>query len=78
VALADSVVKRQVAHDMDASPWTENKLVVPAYFESEGGQLLAERVNELLPNELQDVIECLPPLDFYLPVPSHREVWDIR
>jgi hypothetical protein len=32
----------------------------------------------LLPNELQDVIECLPPLDFYLPVPSHREVWDGR
>ncbi|MEL7835277.1 hypothetical protein [Fodinibius sp. Rm-B-1B1-1] len=77
-ALDNSEVRKTVHAAMDASPYHEHKLVFQEFLESAEGTKLREALTSKLEGEkvLDELLDELPRLDFYLPYETHRETWE--
>lgn len=77
-ALADDEVREDVHTAMDASPWYENKLVLGSFLDSEQGSRLKKELENQLGNaeKLENLLDELPEMDFYLSYEEHREIWE--
>lgn len=79
VALSDQGLRQRVKNDMRASRFTsEHKLPFTDYLHgSSGGILLAKMAKESGQSraEILSLLDRAPALEFYMPVPEHRETW---
>ncbi|NGP89648.1 hypothetical protein [Fodinibius halophilus] len=78
-AAMDNPEVRQSVHEaMDASPYHEHKLVLGSFLQEARGSILKSSLAERLGgvDELKQLIQELPALDFYLPYETHRETWE--
>ncbi|NGP89652.1 hypothetical protein [Fodinibius halophilus] len=77
IALGNAEIRESVHSAMDASPYREHKLVFGQFLESSAGVKLQKTLAEELggENKLNELLDKLPELDFYLPYETHRETW---
>jgi hypothetical protein len=79
LALSDEGLRQRIKNDLRASRFTvEHKLPFSEYLRGEsGGILLAEMAQhtELSPGEIVALLDNVRPLEFYMPVPEHRNNW---
>jgi len=77
-ALDNPDVRESVHGAMDASPYVEHKLVFEEFLnQSEGAGLKQAVANELGGEDvLNELLDELPNMDFYLPYETHRETWE--
>ncbi|NGP89649.1 hypothetical protein [Fodinibius halophilus] len=77
-ALDNPEVRETVHSAMDASPHREHKLVFQEFIESSEGTKLREELTSQLEGEkkLDELLDKLPRMDFYLPYETHRETWE--
>lgn len=79
LALQDEGLRQRVKNDMRASRFThEHKLEFAQYLKgNSGGILLAKMAKESgkTREEMLALLGSVEPLEFYMPVPEHRETW---
>lgn len=78
LALADTRTRQAVKRDMRQAPFTEHKLPFRSYLESTNGRLLLnmmETASGRSQGALLAQVATVRPLEFYMPVRSHRERW---
>jgi len=76
MSLAEKSARQQLKSRMRAAPFKEHKLELGAYVRSEEGrQSLTRAVGGRASDELLTLLEQVRPLEFYMPVRSHRETW---
>lgn len=78
VVLGDQSMRDRLKTDMRDSPYREYKLDFRAYLASTRGQRLRSSVAALRgqpPQDLDQELATLPPLEFYMPVTEHRRKW---
>jgi hypothetical protein len=79
LAMSDAGLRHRVKADMRASYQTaEHKLALNEYLRGEsGGILLAKMVKQSgrSRSEVIGLLSAVRPLEFYMPVPAHRESW---
>jgi hypothetical protein len=76
-ALDDAGLRRQVKNDMRRALQAEHKLDLSAYLRGEGTPLLnavARRMGRT-PGDVLALVAGMRPLEFYMPVASHRAAW---
>lgn len=76
--LRDNGLRQRVKNDMREAPFREHKLEFRTYLGGpKGGALLGKMTEARGKRKAQTValVEDLPPLEFYMPVPEHRETW---
>jgi hypothetical protein len=77
-ALSDQGLRQRLKNDMRSAPFAEHKLQLAAYLRgNSGGILLAKMAKESghTREELLTLLDGLGPMEFYMPVKSHRESW---
>lgn len=77
LALDDAGLRQRVKQDMRRSPFREHKLQLGSYLRGNGGILLAKMSQRTgrSREELTSLLAAVRPLEFYMPVTSHRESW---
>jgi hypothetical protein len=78
LAFDDAGLRHRVKQDMRRAPYSEHKLALDAYLRgASGGVLLAKMAKETgrTRDELLGMLERLGPMEFYMPVATHRESW---
>lgn len=77
LALDDNGLRQRVKQDMRRSPFREHKLELSSYVRGNGGILLAKMSQRSgrSRDELMSLMAAVRPLEFYMPVTSHRESW---
>jgi hypothetical protein len=80
IALNDHNLQKRLVASMGSEGVTaEHKLDLSRYIDGETGQVLVRAMAEKTGYSRDDliaVLRALPPLEFYMPVPSHRAAWD--
>ena len=76
VSLAERSARHQLKNDLRAAPFREHKLELGRYLRSENGKrLLASTVAGKPDDDVLTLLDKVRPLEFYMPVRSHRETW---
>jgi hypothetical protein len=77
-AMENPDVRESVHAAMDASPYNEHKLVFGEFLDQPEGEGLRQAVASKLGGEdvLNEILNELPSMDFYLPYETHRETWE--
>lgn len=78
VSLDGEPVRQQVKRDLRAAPFREHKLELATYLRSRNGGTLLTRMAAANNSDEAAVLATLSairPLEFYMPVPAHRETW---
>ena len=78
ISLANEPAREQVKRDMRAAPFREHKLELANYLRSKEGQPLLARMAAANGSDESAVfvtLAAIRPLEFYMPVPAHREKW---
>jgi hypothetical protein len=78
MALDDEPARQHLKRDMRAAPFREHKLELSTYLHSPNGKALVSRMVALSGGSESDLfrtINAIRPLEFYMPVPKHRETW---
>jgi hypothetical protein len=76
--LNDPAVRVSLRNAMRFSPYNEHKLVLHEFVATGPGRVFlqtAARRSGVSEARLRELIQQLPPLDFYAPVPEHRVSW---
>ena len=76
-ALDNEPARQRLKRDMRAAPFHEHKLELASYLRSSAGRGLLERMAALDggESEVLGTLARIRPLEFYMPVASHRETW---
>jgi hypothetical protein len=78
LALGDPGLRQRVKNDMRNSPMSEHKLELRSYLNGESGGILLAKMARETGSSREAVLALLGavrPLEFYMPVPAHRETW---
>ena len=78
VSLNSEQARQQLKRDLRAAPFREHKLELSAYLRSRnGGTLLTHMAAANNSDEaaVLATLSAIRPLEFYMPVPAHRETW---
>src|SRR3954469_23386279 len=78
VSLDNEPARQHLKRDMRAAPFREHKLELGAYLRSKDGKALLSRMVALnggTEDDLFSTLSTIRRLEFYMPVPSHREKW---
>lgn len=77
MALDDAGLRQRVKQDMRKAPMREHKLHLGNYLHGNGGILLAKMSQQTGRSReaLLELLNRVRPLEFYMPVPDHREAW---
>jgi hypothetical protein len=76
MSLGEKSARQQLKNRMRASPFKEHKLELGAYVRSEEGRQSLSRVaGGRASDDLLTLLEQVRPLEFYMPVRTHRETW---
>jgi len=78
VAMDNEPARQHLKRDMRAAPFREHKLELATYLRSKDGRALLQRMATGSGGGEADVFAALAairPLEFYMPVASHRETW---
>jgi len=78
ISLNNEAARQQLKRDMRAAPFREHKLELSPYLRSKEGQTLLTRMaaaNTSNENAVFATLAAIRPLEFYMPVPAHREKW---
>jgi hypothetical protein len=78
VSLDNEPARQHLKRDMRTAPFREHKLELGAYLRSKDGKALLTRmvaVNGGTEGDLFATLSTIRRLEFYMPVPSHREKW---
>jgi hypothetical protein len=76
-AMADPAFRQEVKSQLDQSPFREHKLPLQRFLAASEHRALKEiaRLNAVSEQVLQNEADEAIPLEFYFPVPAHREAW---
>jgi hypothetical protein len=76
-AMADPAFRASVKSQLDKSPYVEHKLQLQRFLRGSGGSALKQvaRLNGASEATVQAEASAAIPLEFYFPVPAHREAW---
>lgn len=78
-ALKDQGLRSRLSDDLSSLGVTEEKkLELSTYLSGQNGGLLATKIGAATGASREEVLSrvaALPPLELYMPVPSHREAW---
>jgi hypothetical protein len=78
VSLDNEPARQHLKRDMKAAPFREHKLELGEYLRSKDGKALLARMVALnggTENDVFTTLSTIRRLEFYMPVPSHREKW---
>jgi hypothetical protein len=78
VSLDNEPARQHLKRDMRAAPFREHKLELGPYLRSKDGKALLSRmvaVNGGTESDLFTTLSTIRRLEFYMPVPGHREKW---
>jgi hypothetical protein len=78
LAMQDAGLRHRVWNDLRLSPVREKKLELGNYLRGESGGILLAKMAEETGKTREAVLTLLGsvrPLEFYLPVPAHRDAW---
>ncbi len=79
MALANPDLREQVKEDLIETPFThEHKLEFGKYLSRHAGHDLADAIAAALGkrrNEVLALVKAIRPLEFYMPVSAHRDIW---
>jgi hypothetical protein len=78
LALNDEELRHRIKMDMRAAPFAEHKLELTPYVRGRsGGLLLAKMATQAGRGreQMRNMLDDLPELEFYMPVREHRESW---
>src|SRR3954463_8788958 len=81
VAMDNEPARQRLKRDMRAAPFREHKLELASYLRSRDGSALLARMAALNGGNEADIFSTLAairPLEFYMPVATHRESWKGR
>lgn len=78
VSLNNEPARQQLKRDLRAAPFREHKLELATYLRSQEGRALLTRMaaaNNSDEAAVFTTLSAIRPLEFYMPVPAHRETW---
>lgn len=77
-ALGKKGLRMRILQDLRKAPYLEHKLHLQSYLSGERGGILRAAMrqkSDLGPDEIDDVLNRAPDLEFYMPVVEHRRSW---
>lgn len=76
-ALADPAFRQALKAELDRSPFREHKVQLQSFMATSQRRALKEiaRLNGVSERTLQDEVRKAIPLEYYFPVPAHRNAW---
>ena len=78
LSLDNEPARQQLKRDLKASPFREHKVQLASYLQSKDGKTLLDRMvaaGGISESEVLQTLSAIRPLEFYMPVASHRESW---
>ena len=78
LSMDNEPARQHLKRDMRAAPFREHKLQLSSYLRSTDGRSLLDRMVALSgggETALFAILSSIRPLEFYMPVPKHRESW---
>lgn len=78
IAVQDEGLRQRIKTDMRKAPVLEHKLSLSSYVKGQSGGILLAKVaqqSDASKQEFLDLLDEVPPLEFYMPVDDHRLTW---